>query len=51
MPGALEGETISLAHAYLDQVEARLRCRRCGGPGRLSRVWQGKLEAFVGGLP
>ena len=31
MPGALDGETVSLAAAYLDQVEARLRCRRCGG--------------------
>jgi hypothetical protein len=51
MPGALDGETVSLATAYLDQIEVRLRCRRCGGPGRLSRVWQGKIEAFVGGLP
>ena len=38
MPGALHGETVSLASAYLDQVEARLRCRRCGGPGRLPRL-------------
>ena len=30
MPGALDGETVSLATAYLDQVEARLRCRRSG---------------------
>ena len=51
LPGACEGETVSLAAAYLDQVETRLRCRRCGGPGRLSRVWQDKLSAFVGGLP
>ena len=51
MPGALDGETVRLATAYLDQIEVRLRCRRCGGPGRLSRVWQGKIEAFVGGLP
>ena len=51
MPGALEGETVSLATAYLDQVEARLRCRRCGGPGRLSLVWQDKISAFVGSLP
>ena len=51
MSGALDGETVSLAHAYLDQVEARLRCRRCGGPGRLSRVWQDKISGFVGGLP
>ena len=51
MPGALDGETVSLAHAYLDQVEARLRCRRCGGPGRLSRVWQDKISGFVGGMP
>ena len=51
MPGELDGETVSLAAAYLDQIEARLRCRRCGGPGRLSRVWQGKIEASVGGLP
>ena len=48
MPGALDGETVSLATAYLDQVEARLRC---GGPGRLSRVWQDKISGFVGGLP
>ena len=51
MPGVLDGETVSPANAYLDQIEARLCCRRCGGPGRLSRVWQGKTEAFVGGLP
>src|SRR5665809_93219 len=51
MPGALHGETVSLATAYLDQIEARLRCRRCGGPGRLSRVWQDKISGFVGGLP
>ena len=51
MPGALDGETVSLAAAYLDQIEARLRCRRCGGPGRLSRVWQDKISGFVGGMP
>ena len=51
MPGALDGETVSLAAAYLDQVEARLRCRRCGGPGRLSWVWQDKLSGFIGGMP
>ena len=50
LPGALDGKTVSLAAAYLDQVEARLRCRRCGGPGRLSLVWQDKISAFVGGL-
>src|SRR5680860_708561 len=50
MPGALDGETVSVATAYLDQVEARLRCRRCGGPGRLSRVWQDKISGFVGGF-
>jgi len=49
--GALDGEIVSLATAYLDQVEARLRCRRCGGPGLLSRVWQDKISSFVGGLP
>ena len=51
MPGALDGETVSLADAYLDQIEARLRCRRCGGHGRLSRVWQDKISGFVGGMP
>src|SRR5665809_127624 len=51
MRGALDGETVSLAAAYLDQVEARLRCRRCGGDGRLSGVWQDKSSAFGGGLP
>jgi hypothetical protein len=51
MPGVLDGETVSLATAYLDQIEARLRYRRCGGPGRLSRVWQDKISAFVGGIP
>ena len=51
LPGAEDYETVSLASAYLDQVEARLRCRRCGGPGRLSRVWQDKISGFVGGMP
>ena len=51
MAGALDGEIVSLATAYLDQIEARLRCRRCGGPGCLSRVGQDKISVFVGGLP
>ena len=51
MPGALHGETVSLATAYLDQVEARLRCRRCGGPGRLSHLHGHLIEGFVGGMP
>jgi len=50
MPGD-EYETVSLASAYLDQVEQHLSCRRCRGTVRLSRVWQDKLSAFVGGLP
>lgn len=39
-------------HAYLDEVEHRLRChdRYCGGRIRLSRVHGGRMEGFVGGL-
>ena len=52
MSGALDGETVSLATAYLDQIEARLRCRRCGGPGRLSYVIRGLSKAGkAAGLP
>lgn len=38
--------------AYLDEVEHGLRCRDrfCQGRVRLSRVHDGKMEGFVGGL-
>jgi CRP-like cAMP-binding protein len=41
-----------MQHAYLDQVENRLRCsdRRCKGRMRLSLVHDDKMEGFVGGM-
>lgn len=38
--------------AYLDQVEAALRCsdRRCKGCVRLSLIHADKMEGFVGGM-
>lgn len=45
-------ERKAFKHAYLDQVEAILRChrKRCFGAVRLYRADPGDTEAFVGGL-
>lgn len=40
------------AQLYLDQVEARARCRQrgCGGAMRMAMIRIGEASAFVGGL-
>jgi len=40
------------AHLYLDQVEARARCRQrgCGGAMRMAMIRCGETSGFVGGL-
>ncbi|MGD9664711.1 MAG: hypothetical protein AB7U34_05855 [Novosphingobium sp.] len=39
-------------HLYLDQVEARARCRQrgCNGPMRMALVRKGEASGFVGGI-
>ncbi len=37
--------------AYLDEVEARLACRRCRGAVRITLIDGGETSGFVGGLP
>ena len=41
-----------LAHAYLDQIEAHLRCskRTCHGVVRIALIHANKMEGFVGGM-
>lgn len=39
-------------HLYLDQVEARARCRQrgCSGPMRMALIRKGETSGFVGGI-
>ncbi len=48
----LERETMT-PQAYLDEVEARLACRRrgCRGGVRITLAEGGETSGFVGGLP
>lgn len=41
-----------MAKAYIDEVEAALRCkgRFCRGPVRVALIYDGKTEGFVGGM-
>jgi len=46
------GTTPKFTHAYLDQIEAHLRCskRTCRGAVRLALIHSSKMEGFVGGM-